>query len=258
MTQRDAPDSEPKTSRISRDPTPSSSDAETDEGERDNDELVGNVKTIVGAVAVALLLRIALFEPFAIDGPSMEPSLLNGDRVVVSKYPYGLFLPGMNEAVLNWGAPDVGDVVIVKSPADQQDIVKRVIGVAGDTVSMVDGQVFRNGEPIPTTTEGPCEQEEQKRVDPACRVYREEANGRSWQTSHGDWDAVPRDLSDWTAVTVPEGYVVVLGDHRDQSNDSRRIGLIPLNRVKGRALFIYWSRDPGRERRFDRMFEAVR
>ncbi|MCA9576464.1 MAG: signal peptidase I [Polyangiales bacterium] len=224
----------------------------------DDDSLAANVKTIVGAIALALFIRIVFFEAFAIDGPSMEPSLLNGDRVVVAKYPYGLFLPFSREAIFTWGSPEVGDVVIVKSPADEEDIVKRVIGVAGDTVSMVDGQVFRNGEAVPTTLVGPCDEESQKVADPECRVYEERVGDRSWHTSHANMGFISRDLANWAPVTVPDGHIVVLGDHRDQSNDSRRIGLIPLNRVKGHALFIYWSNDPGRDRRWGRMFQGIR
>src|SRR5688500_17661074 len=87
-----------------------------------------NLKTIGGAVALALFIRIVLFEAFEIEGPSMQPTLLNGDRVVVAKFLYGLFLPFTTEAIVTWGLPDPGDVVIVKSPADDIDIVKRVIG----------------------------------------------------------------------------------------------------------------------------------
>src|SRR5688572_9284899 len=81
-----------------------------------------NIKTIVGAVGLAMFIRIMLFEAFEIEGPSMEPTLLNGDRVVVAKFMYGLFLPFMPEASFTWGAPTPGDVVIVKSPADDIDI----------------------------------------------------------------------------------------------------------------------------------------
>jgi signal peptidase I len=107
-----------------------------------------NVKTIVSAVALAVLIRIVIFEAFEIDGPSMQPTLLHVDRVIVAKCLYGLFLPRMNEAVLNWGHPDHGDVVIVRSPADEQDIVKRVIGLPGDTVEVVSHHPVVNGRPL--------------------------------------------------------------------------------------------------------------
>ena len=98
-----------------------------------------NLLTIGGALLLALLIRVTLFEAFAIDGPSMEPTLLDGDRVVVAKYPFGLFLPFTDEATLNWGGPDPGDVIILHSPADNEDIVKRVIGVGGDEILIRDG-----------------------------------------------------------------------------------------------------------------------
>jgi signal peptidase I len=74
-----------------------------------------NVVTIGGALLLALFIRVTLFEAFAIDGPSMEPSLLDGDRVVVAKYPYGLFLPFTHEAIINWGGPSPGDIIILHS-----------------------------------------------------------------------------------------------------------------------------------------------
>ena len=108
-----------------------------------------NMRTIGGAVLLAIFIRIVLFEAFEIDGPSMEPTLQHGDRVVVAKMLYGLFLPYTHEAVMTWGSPHLGDVVIVNSPADGVDIVKRVIGVAGDTIEIRDGRILRNGDAVP-------------------------------------------------------------------------------------------------------------
>ena len=86
----------------------------------------------------------------------MEPTLLNGDRVVVAKFMYGLFLPFRDHADITWGAPHLGDVVIIKSPADGVDIVKRVIGVGGDFIEMHDDIVYRNGKPLPRDDKGRC------------------------------------------------------------------------------------------------------
>ena len=198
-----------------------------------------NVATIGGALLLALFIRITLFEAFAIDGPSMEPTLLDGDRVVVAKYPFGLFLPFTHEAVVNWGSPEPGDVVIVHSPADDEDIVKRVIGVGGDEIVIRQGKVVRNGEVLESVELGPCAKGEQKNFDPTCVLYQETVAEVPHRISHSKHD-FPIDR---LPLKVPEGHVYVMGDHRDSSNDSRNplIGAVPNERVKGRGEFIYMS-----------------
>ncbi len=220
-----------------------------------------NTKTIGGAILLAVLIRIVLFEAFEIDGPSMEPTLLNGDRVVVAKFPFG-FIPCLHrrwlclseEAVVSWGMPDPGDVIILISPYDDVDIVKRVIGVPGDTIEVRDDEVWRNGEPIRQRVVGPCEESESSEDPTDCEWIEEGIGALRWRTSHSLL-SMPESMS---PVVVPEGHVFVLGDHRDRSNDSRnpRVGMIPIERVKGRALAIYWSRDA--RIRWDRVMSAVR
>jgi len=198
-----------------------------------------NVITIGGALLLALFIRITLFEAFAIDGPSMEPTLLDGDRVVVAKYPFGLFLPFTNEALINWGGPEPGDIIILHSPADNEDIVKRVIGVGGDEILIRDGKISRNGRVLETSELGPCNADEQRNIDPTCHVYQEVLAGAPHRISHSKHD-FPLDR---LPLKVPEDHVYVLGDHRDSSNDSRNplIGAVTNSRIKGKALFIYMS-----------------
>lgn len=215
------------------------------------DRRTSNFKTIGGAIALAIFIRVVLFEAFMIDGPSMEPTLLNGDRVVVAKYAFGLFLPGTHEAVLNWGTPNRGDVVIVNSPMDDVDIVKRVIGIPGDRIEIRDDEVFVNGESIRDRLLGPCNDDERMELFGDCELWEESLDEHSWRSSHD-----PEDYADMAEREVPPGHVFVLGDHRNRSNDSRRIGMIPVTRLKGHALAIYWSSDT--EMRWDRMFSAIR
>ena len=250
-TEQEPPEAPPEANPA---PTPTVARKDSDETEREAaDRRTSNVKTIGGAIALAIFIRVVLFEAFMIDGPSMEPTLLNGDRVVVAKYAFGLFLPGMHEAVLNWGTPNRGDVVIVNSPMDGVDIVKRVIGLPGDRVRLEDDQVFVNDEPIRVRILGPCSDAERMEIEElaGCEVWEERLGEHTWRSSHD-----PDDRPDMAEREVPPGHVFVLGDHRNRSNDSRRIGMIPVTRLKGHALAIYWSSDV--EMRWDRMFSAIR
>jgi signal peptidase I len=203
-------------------------------------------------VLLALVIRTCLFEPFEIEGPSMEPTLLNGDRLVVAKFLFGLFLPFRAQADLNWGSPSPGDVVIIKSPADGLDIVKRVIGVGGDFIEVRDDIVYRNRQPLPRTDLGRCETGSGS-ANPRCHWYGSKLGDETFTISASriSFDPMP--------VHVPKGHIYVLGDHRDSSNDSRNpaLGVIPVTCVKGKALTIYWS--SGEQGvRYDRMLTGVR
>lgn len=210
-----------------------------------------NLRTIVVAVLFAFVLRTCLFEAFEIEGPSMEPTLLGGDRVVVSKYAFGLFLPLRDHADITWGSPNVGDVVILKSPADGVDIIKRVIGVAGDLIEVHADRVYRNGIALPATEIGSCVTGTGAQQND-CRVYESKIADHPFHISSAHISPDP------FSTRVPPDHFYVLGDHRDHSNDSRNqmIGAIPINRIRGRALAIYWSSGP-EGFRWNRMFSAI-
>lgn len=192
-----------------------------------------SVKTVCLAVLFALGVRVGIAQAYQVDGPSMEPSLVQGQHLLVLRAAYGLSVPGRTEAVAMWGMPEPGDVVIVESPVDGLDLVKRVIGVSGDVVEVREGVVFRNGEPIEPQDLGPCDPRRHEQVEPGCRVFRERLGDRSWTVSRSFLA-----LRTTEPTKVPSGHVFVMGDHRDRSNDSRAFGPIPANHLRGRVLLV--------------------
>ncbi|MBC7171065.1 MAG: signal peptidase I, partial [Polyangiaceae bacterium] len=119
------------------------------------------------------------------------------------------------------------------SPMDGLDLVKRVIGVAGDRIDVRDGRIYRNGTLIREEAVGPCAPESMLEDDPTCEWYEEELDGRRYRTSRSP-DFFEYELS----VAVPPGHVFVMGDHRDRSNDSRAFGSIPITRLRGRVIGV--------------------
>lgn len=214
-----------------------------------------NLKTIGSAILLAMFIRIVLFEAFEIEGPSMEPTLLDGDRVIVSKFAYGLTVYFVEDAVATWSTPELGDVVILTSTAaDKAVIVKRVVGVPGDVIEFKGDLAYRNGEPLRVREVGPCDAPSQKHPDPSCRIYEERVGDKTFhisQSEHFDGYYESR------RVVVPDGHVYVLGDHRDESRDSRAVGPIPARRVKGRVEAIYLSVGTDGVRT-DRIFQSVK
>jgi signal peptidase I len=210
----------------------------------------------------------------------MMPGLLTGDRLVVSKYPYGWswvspsfhVLPPM-EGRLFGHLPERGDIVIVTPPGTRTDYIKRVIGLPGDTVRMTDGQLTINGvavkrqpltpEMVPIDVNSPCGSDRDPALldfrvrgpdgKPYCRVpvVRETLpNGRSYETV----DLGPSAEDTFGPVTVPAGHVWLMGDNRDDSADSRVPewqgglgGPVPWENIGGRAEFITFSLDGSTE-----------
>ncbi len=189
-----------------------------------------HVRTVAVAVLFALCIRTGLAQAYVVEGPSMEPTLENGERVLVVKYPFGLTLPVAEEAVVTWSAPERGDVVILASPIDGTDLVKRVIGLPGDEIEVRRNVVYLNGQALATGRTGRCDE----LAGEPCE-WREEQHGEhAWRTRFSPGAEPDTELP----MIVPEGYVFVMGDHRDRSNDSRYFGAVPVSRLRGRVAFV--------------------
>ena len=205
------------------------------------------LRTLVYALAIALVVRTFAFEPFNIPSGSMKPTLLVGDYLFVSKFAYGysryslpLSLPLFSGRILEQ-LPERGDVVVFKLPADNKtDYIKRVIGLPGDRVQVREGLLYINGVAA--------------QIEPIGR-FMEEIGGSQVDApllretlpdgpSHEIIDLTQNGAHDNTRVyEVPPGHVFVMGDNRDNSLDSRvdHVGYIPLENLIGRAELLFFS-----------------
>lgn len=176
------------------------------------------VEAIVIALLLALFIRTFIVQAFKIPSGSMKDTLLIGDHILVNKFSYGVRNPLTGSAWFGESAPQPGDVIVFRYPQNpDQDFIKRVVGVAGDRVEIVDKKLYVNGSPY--AVEG--------------------ANFRD--DSVKPRDEGPRD--NFGPVTVPGHKVFVMGDNRDNSLDSRFWGFVDLKAIKGKAFILYWSWD---------------
>jgi len=216
-------------------------------------EGVETAQALGGVLAVTLALRILVFQPYTIPSSSMEPGLVTGDYIVVSKWTYGWsrasipfdlpLVPATHGARLFGRAPQRGEVIVFRRPADPSDtIIKRLIGLPGDQVQVVKGAVLVNGRPIPRQSAGAARDHD----DPArlvTRVIETAPNGRRYVTYGGAPDG---EADDTDVYQVPAGTYFFMGDNRDNSLDSRwpaeiGMGFVPAQNLIGRAEAVGWS-----------------
>ncbi len=182
-------------------------------------------ESIVIAVILALFVRTWVVQAFKIPTGSMENNLLIGDHLLVNKFVFGPATGRAERGVLPMRDPRRGDVVVFKYPDEpDRDFIKRVIGVPGDTLELRSKKVFINGQPL------------------------EEPYVHFLEPAHDAQEITSFDVRErYGPVRVPDGQYFVMGDNRDNSQDSRYWGFLPRHYVKGRALMIYWSYESGRE-----------
>jgi len=209
--------------------------------------LIENIKVIVQALLLAVVIRTVFFQPFSIPSGSMMPTLLVGDYLFVSKFAYGYskyslpFSPDLFDGRIWSAEPQRGDVAVFRLPRNTQlDYIKRVIGLPGDRVQMRNGQLFINGEAVKREVAGQYQSEGRNGHGGTVPLYRETLpNGVSYDTL----DLTPNSPGDNTReFLVPEGHYFLLGDNRDNSLDSRfDVGFVPLENFVGRASIIFFS-----------------
>jgi signal peptidase I len=197
------------------------------------------MKSMTTALVLFFLVRSFLVEAFKIPSGSMEGTLLVGDFLLVNKLVYGAEVPFTGTRLPAVKAPERGEVIVFKWPVDPAvDFVKRVVGLPGDTLSMVDGGLQRNGRPVKERYTSHTE----PGSDPASEEF-------GWQERYLVRRAKARpsyhpSRNNWGPIIVPLKHLFVLGDNRDNSLDSRYWGFVPDSLVKGRPLLVYFSYAP--------------
>jgi signal peptidase I len=182
-------------------------------------------ESIVIAVILALFVRTWVVQAFKIPTGSMENNLLIGDHLLVNKFVFAPTLTGAERALLPVRNIRRGDIVVFKYPDEpERDFIKRVIGLPGETLELKNKRVHINGQPL----------------DEPYVHFLEPASEGQEVTS---FDVRER----YGPVRVPDGQYFVMGDNRDNSQDSRYWGFLPRSYIKGKALMIYWSYESGRE-----------
>ncbi len=198
---------------------------------------MGWIKSIAAALVLWLVLRTMLVGAFHITSGSMESTLLIGDVLFVNKALYGAEVPLINKRLPAFRQPRRRDVVVFDSAEEPGlTVVKRIIGVPGDTIEMRDNVVLINGEPL----DEPRAVVTDEPGDPA------DAKMRAWQLRYylgEDGSQYSPSLKNWGPLAVPRDSFMMLGDNRDFSYDSRYWGFLGRDRIMGRALIVYFSYD---------------
>ena len=238
--------------------------------------LIDNAKALLWALLIAFGVRSCAFEPFNIPSGSMIPSLLVGDYLFVNNASYGysrhsfpFSLPVVPKGRVFYSEPERGDVVVFRLPSDTSvDYIKRVIGLPHDKIQVINGVLHINGEPVKRTFVEMVKDKDAQGRDVIYTRYDEELpNG----VVHPIWefsDDMPQDNT--VEFIVPEGHFFMMGDNRDNSQDSRwleQVGYVPKENLVGKAWFIFYSNNGyspflffwnwGKSIRWERLFSKI-
>ena len=223
------------------------------------------LQLVISVVVIVFVVRSFIFEPFRIPSPSMDPTLKTGDYVIVTKFSYGLGrqsifdIPIIGDRIF-WREPKRGNVVVFADPVTprQKKLIKRVVGVAGDTIEVRDSLLYINGVMAERDYIGPgsSNADIETSGDFFLETF-ESQNGKPHE--HVIWDKYPQAMFDnFGPYTVPEDHLFFMGDNRDNSSDSRSPSLRAVHRkyVMGRAQFVLFSlnieQTPNRRNKWNR------
>lgn len=205
---------------------------------------------------VVLVIRSFLFEPYRIPSGSLKPTLLVGDLIVVNKFNYGFRLPVLHTKFIPIGEPKVGDIVVFRMPGNpHMDLIKRIVGVPGDSLSYINKVLYINGKPMPQNFVGKAMDNNGGPDSWPVDIRREVLTNKT----HDIYVRPDQNISgDFQNIVVPKDSFFAMGDNRDGSNDSRFWGFVPEANIVGEAHRIVFSWDSDTHRpRWDRTFKKI-
>ena len=185
------------------------------------------------ALVLALFIRAFVIQAFKIPSGSMKPTLLIGDHILVNKFIYGIKMPFVDRYIIPIKKPKRGDVVVFKWPRDERkDFIKRVVGIEGDTIEIKNDVLYVNDEKIKKKYVGKYRDDNIAVADKYLELFD--------KSQHYILDEYIKN-ENYGPVIVPKNSIFVMGDNRDNSHDSRYWRFVSLNKLKGKAIIIYWS-----------------
>jgi signal peptidase I len=191
-------------------------------------------------IGLMFVFRSAVADWNLVPSSSMNPTLISGDRVVINKLAYTLRVPFTLNHMTRWASPARGDVITFDSPADEINLIKRVVAVAGDRVQMQGNVVSINGQIVPRVLVDEVRLVPSEIGNAPLQIWAETLGSKRYESAR---TVQANRFTGFDEVTVPAGHVMVLGDSRDNSNDSRFIGFIDIERITGQAVRVALSHD---------------
>jgi signal peptidase I len=217
--------------------------------------LVEMAKSFFPVILIVFLLRSFLYEPFKIPSGSMVPTLLVGDFILVNKFTYGVRLPVLNKKVVDMNAPKRGEVMVFRYPEDpSKDFIKRIVGIPGDKITYQDKRLTINGQSIATEKTGSLTELDERMNMRQFDVFKEKLSDKSHDMMvDNNWPAMLPSVRQFpnknncaynetgVTCTVPVGHYFMMGDSRDNSDDSRYWGFVPEENIVGKAVLVWMN-----------------